>query len=154
MWQRYYLRWRLATREYLNPELLELMTPPDKTRYSAFAEPKLLSHLQEREADALIIAGSETDVCVIATVLGAVDLDYRVVVVRCAALPTKDMTCSCTSTARAFRNRSRQQKLTRLCRAEIEVRQEAFATAMNPPRGEIRSRACEQVGRSRAWPAK
>jgi nicotinamidase-related amidase len=34
-----------------------------------------------READGLIVTGSETDVCVLATVLGAVDLGYRVVVV-------------------------------------------------------------------------
>jgi nicotinamidase-related amidase len=46
----------------------------DKTRYSAFTEPTLLaSHLREREADALIVSGSETDVCVLATVLDAVD---------------------------------------------------------------------------------
>jgi nicotinamidase-related amidase len=34
------------------------------------------------EADGLIISGSETDVCVLATVLAAVDLGYRVIVVR------------------------------------------------------------------------
>src|SRR4029077_6314309 len=88
MGQRYYTRWRLATRECLNLDLLELMPPLaalcppatviDKTRYSGFAEPKLLAHLREREADALIISGSETDVCVLATVLSAVDLGYRV----------------------------------------------------------------------------
>jgi nicotinamidase-related amidase len=59
-----------ATRECLDLNLLELMrplaafSPPatviDKTRYSGFAEPKLLAHLREREADALIISGSET----------------------------------------------------------------------------------------------
>ena len=52
-----------------------------KTRYSGFAEPHLLAHLQQREADGLIITGSETDVCVLATVLDAVDLGYRVIVV-------------------------------------------------------------------------
>ena len=92
MWQWYYTRWRIATRECLDPELLELMPqlsalcPPasviDKTRYSGFAEPNLLTHLRERDADALIISGSETDVCVLATVLDAVDLDCRVIVVR------------------------------------------------------------------------
>jgi nicotinamidase-related amidase len=86
MWQRYYTRWRAATRECLDLDLLELMPPLatlcppatviDKTRYSGFAEPKLLAHLREREADALIISGSETDVCVLATVLSAVDLGY------------------------------------------------------------------------------
>ena len=69
MWQRYYRRWRDATRERLDLRLLELMpplaalSPPatviDKMRYSAFAEPEFLKHLRRREADALIVSGSE-----------------------------------------------------------------------------------------------
>jgi hypothetical protein len=35
---------------------------------------------RQREADALIVSGSETDVCVLATVLDAVDIDLRVIV--------------------------------------------------------------------------
>ena len=54
----------------------------EKTRYSAFAEPQLASHLHARGADGLIITGSETDVCVLARVLGAVDCGYRVILVR------------------------------------------------------------------------
>jgi nicotinamidase-related amidase len=100
MWQRYYARWRLATRECLDLSLLELMPPLaalcppaiviDKTRYSAFAEPTLLAHLREREAGALIVSGSETDVCVLATVLDAVDLGYRVILVRDAVCSSSD----------------------------------------------------------------
>jgi nicotinamidase-related amidase len=100
MWQRYYARWKDATRERLNPDLLELVPPLakvcppatiiDKTRYSAFAEPRLLAHLQSRGADGLVITGSETDVCVLATVLGAVDLGYRVVLVRDAVCSSSD----------------------------------------------------------------
>jgi nicotinamidase-related amidase len=92
MWQRYYTRWRNATREHLDPALLELLPPLaklcppatviDKTRYSAFVGSQLVEHLGVREADGLIVTGSETDVCVLATVLGAVDLGYRVIVVR------------------------------------------------------------------------
>ena len=72
MWRRYYTRWRLATRECLDLRLLELMPPLaalcppatviDKTRYSALAEPNLAEHLRQREADALIVSGSGTDV--------------------------------------------------------------------------------------------
>jgi nicotinamidase-related amidase len=62
----------------------------DKTRYSAFAEPQLLQHLRERGADGLIVTGSETDVCVLGTVLGAVDLGYRVIVVRDAICSSSD----------------------------------------------------------------
>ena len=51
MWQHYYTRWRAATRECLDLDLLELMPPLaacplatviDKTRYSGFAERKHL----------------------------------------------------------------------------------------------------------------
>ncbi|MGB6731379.1 MAG: isochorismatase family protein, partial [Xanthobacteraceae bacterium] len=43
-----------------------------------------------READGLIITGSETDVCVLATVLSAVDLGYRVILVRDALCSSSD----------------------------------------------------------------
>ena len=75
-WQRYYTRWRAATRERLDlkfagADAASALCPPatviDKTRYSGFAEPRLPAHRREREADALIISGSETDVCVLAT---------------------------------------------------------------------------------------
>jgi nicotinamidase-related amidase len=36
------------------------------------------------------VTGSETDVCVLATVLGAVDLGYRVIVVRDAVCSSSD----------------------------------------------------------------
>jgi nicotinamidase-related amidase len=100
MWQRYYARWRETTRERLDPRLLDLLPalaslcPPatviDKTRYSGFAEPRLLAHLQAREADGLIITGSETDVCVLATVLGAVDFGYRVILVQDGVCSSSD----------------------------------------------------------------
>jgi nicotinamidase-related amidase len=100
MWRRYYARWRVATREVLPLELLQLMPPLaalcppatiiDKTRYSAFAEPRLITHLRRREADTLIVSGSETDVCVLATVLDAVDIGYRVIVVRDAICSSSD----------------------------------------------------------------
>ena len=75
------------------PPLAALCPPAtviDKTRYSAFAEPKLIEHLRQREADALIVSGSETDVCVLATVLDAVDFGYRVIVVRDAVCSSSD----------------------------------------------------------------
>jgi nicotinamidase-related amidase len=100
MWQRYYTRWKAATREQLDPALLDLLPPLatlcppanviDKTRYSGFMERELFEHLRSREADGLIMTGSETDVCVLATVLGAVDLGYRVIVVRDAVCSSSD----------------------------------------------------------------
>jgi len=90
-WRQYYEKWRETTRERLDPRMLELMpplarlVPPatviDKPVYSAFAGRKLAEHLHDRGVDTLVVTGSETDVCVLATVLGAVDHGYRVVIV-------------------------------------------------------------------------
>ena len=46
--------------------------------------------LRAGEADGLIISGSETDVCVLATVLAAVDLGYRVILVNDAVCSSSD----------------------------------------------------------------
>lgn len=88
-WRPYYERWRVATRRELELGMLDLVpdlarhAPPamvfDKPVYSAFAGARLAAHLVEREADALIVSGAETDVCVLATVLGAIDHGFRVV---------------------------------------------------------------------------
>jgi nicotinamidase-related amidase len=92
MWQRYYERWRMTTREVMDPALLNLvdplakLVPPatviDKTRYSAFCLTSLHRILQQRQIDTIIFTGSETDVCVLSTVMDAVDLGYRSVIVR------------------------------------------------------------------------
>lgn len=99
-WQAFYQRWREVTRERLDPRLLELMpplaalVPPaavfDKPVYSAFCGRRLHRLLVGRGADTLIVSGGETDVCVLATVLGAVDLGWRVVVVRDAVCSVSD----------------------------------------------------------------
>jgi nicotinamidase-related amidase len=102
-WQRYYRRWHEMTLERIDPELLELVptlarwAPPakivDKRVYSPFVGRTLLSHLRECGADAIVITGAETDVCVLAAVLGAVDFGYRVVIrTRSAAPPTQPTT--------------------------------------------------------------
>ena len=101
-WQRYYRRWQDMTLERIEPELLGLVpslarwTPPativDKRVYSPFVERALLAHLRERRADALVITGAETDVCVLAAVLGAVDFGYRVVIASDAICSSTDAT--------------------------------------------------------------
>ncbi|MGE0752097.1 MAG: cysteine hydrolase family protein [Variibacter sp.] len=100
MWRRYYAKWTDTTRERVDLRFLELVpelarfSPPaavvDKTRYSAFSAPQLLPLLQEREADGLIITGSETDVCVLSTIMSAVDFGYRVILVRDAVCSSSD----------------------------------------------------------------
>jgi nicotinamidase-related amidase len=61
------------------------LTPPavvvDKPVYSPFLGWRLPAILRQRDADTLVVTGAETDVCVLATVLGAVDHGYRVVLV-------------------------------------------------------------------------
>jgi nicotinamidase-related amidase len=100
MWRTYYEKWRETTRERIDPGLLELLpplrrlVPPalviDKTRYSAFALSGLSQHLAGRGADTVIVTGSETDVCVLATVLGAVDRGLRTIVVTDAVCSSSD----------------------------------------------------------------
>jgi nicotinamidase-related amidase len=99
-WRLYYEHWRQTTREYLDLELLDLMpplarlVPPasviDKPVYSPFAGHKLLDLLRERRIDTLVVTGSETDMCVLATVLGAVDYGYRVVLISDALCSSSD----------------------------------------------------------------
>ena len=96
-WRDYYRRWRSMTRDRIDPRLLELveplrqLAPPakilDKMVYSAFSHPRLAPALRRRGIETLIVTGGETDVCVMATVIAAIDLGFRVV------LPT-DALCS------------------------------------------------------------
>ena len=101
-----------ALLELLPP--LSSLSPPatviDKTKFSGFAGPQLLlSHLQARGADGLVITGSETDVCVLGTVLGAVDVGYRVIIVRDAICSSSDQGHDALMEVyiRAFRSRSK-----------------------------------------------
>lgn len=99
-WGAFYQRWHNVTRDQIDPELLRLveplggLVPParvfDKTTYSAFVDGRLHRHLQGRQIDTLIVSGAETEVCVLATVLAAVDLGYRVILVMDAICSSSD----------------------------------------------------------------
>jgi nicotinamidase-related amidase len=101
-WRRFYDRWSELTLDRIDPRWLELvprlrqLVPPasviDKRLYSPFGEPALPQLLQQRQADALVITGAETDVCVLAAVLDAVDQGYRVVLARDAICSSSDET--------------------------------------------------------------
>lgn len=116
-WRRYYERWRELTLERIDPPLIELvaplaaLTPPaaviDKRVYSPFSEPQLPALLRQRGIDSLVITGAETDVCVLAAVLGAVDLGYRVVLATDALCSSSDATHDALMTL--YRNRFGQQ---------------------------------------------
>ncbi|MCP3373618.1 cysteine hydrolase family protein [Bradyrhizobium cajani] len=100
-WQSYFHRWREATRRHLPPSGLELVpalgrfAPPatviDKPAYSAFSNSALAGLLVQKNIGTIVITGAETDVCVLSTVLGAVDLGFRVVLVEDALCSSSDV---------------------------------------------------------------
>jgi nicotinamidase-related amidase len=100
MWKKYYERWASMTVEKLGADMLELVpalarfTPPasviDKHVYAPWLETDLHQRLRKQGIDTLIISGGETDVCVLATVLGAVDLGYRVILATDALCSSSD----------------------------------------------------------------
>jgi len=100
-WRSYFRRWSQATRRQLPPSALELVpalskfVPPsaviDKPAYSAFSNPVLASLLVDKKIGTVVISGAETDVCVLSTVLSAVDLGFRVVIVEDALCSSSDV---------------------------------------------------------------
>lgn len=90
-WRRYWERWPSMTLEALGESLVELavplqrFVPPgrllNKRVYSPWMGADLDAALRRSHVDTLVVTGAETDVCVLATVLGAIDLGYRTVVV-------------------------------------------------------------------------
>jgi nicotinamidase-related amidase len=97
MWSTYYEKWWMMTRKNLDPALIDLVpslrgqVPParifDKMTYSPWVSGELHSVLVNEGVDTVVLTGGETDVCVLAAALGAIDLGYRVVVL-------KDAVCS------------------------------------------------------------
>jgi nicotinamidase-related amidase len=101
-WASYYRRWAEVTLANIDAGLVELMpslarfVPPakvlDKQVYSPWTEGRLDAMLAGSATDTLIITGGETDVCVLATVLGAIDRGFRTVLVTDAICGSADQT--------------------------------------------------------------
>jgi nicotinamidase-related amidase len=101
-WARYYSRWANVTLERIDRSLVELVpvlarfAPPatllDKRVYSPWTEGHLDTLLDGTEVDSLVVTGGETDVCVLATVLGAIDRGFRVILVTDAICSSADAT--------------------------------------------------------------
>jgi nicotinamidase-related amidase len=69
----------------LLPELIEFIPPArivDRKVFSAFASSDLRTLLAQESTDTLVITGLETDVCVLVTVMAAIDLGYRVILIK------------------------------------------------------------------------
>ena len=102
MWARYYRRWADVTLAHMDPALVDVIpslaafAPParmlDKRMYSPWTEGALDALLNGSGINTLVITGGETEICVLATVLGAVDRGYRVIVVTDAVCSSADQT--------------------------------------------------------------
>ena len=99
-WRDYWRRWSSMTLEAMGPSMVDLagplqrFAPPgrliDKRVYSPWLGTGLDAELRAHGIDTLVVTGAETDVCVLAAVLGAIDLGYRVVVVTDAVCSSAD----------------------------------------------------------------
>ena len=102
MWRHYYERWGSMTIDQLGPEMIDLIpdlakyVPPartyDKHVYSPWTGSDLHRQLRSAGIETVIITGGETDVCVLATMLGAIDWGFRVILVTNALCSSADET--------------------------------------------------------------
>ncbi len=101
-WKAYYQKWDQMTLNRLPRELVDLLpalarfAPParvfDKWTYSPWVDGRLHQLLVQDGVDTVIVTGGETDVCVLATVVGAIDLGYRLLIPHDAVCSGADST--------------------------------------------------------------
>jgi nicotinamidase-related amidase len=125
MWRHYYERWSRMTIEELGPEMIDIVPelavfiPParifDKYVYSPWIGSDLHQRLRCGGIDSVVISGGETDVCVLSTMLGAVDWGFRVVLATDALCSSADETHD--AMMKIYKNRFGEQVET----ASVEV---------------------------------
>ena len=89
-WRDYYRRWSMLTTEAIDPAIQDLVAPlkelaspgsiVEKQGYSVFSAAGFSERLAAEGVDTLIFSGVETDVCVLASVLDAIDEGFDVAV--------------------------------------------------------------------------
>lgn len=89
-WKTYYRRWSAIMNRAPGSGLLDLVAPlaaladagstVEKYTYSVFGAPGFTERLRAEDIDTLVFSGVETDVCVYASVLDAIDHGFRVVI--------------------------------------------------------------------------
>jgi nicotinamidase-related amidase len=99
-WKRYYEKWQEMTLAHVDKTLVDLVpelaryVPParvfDKRVYSPWFSGELTSTLHNANIGSLVVSGGETDVCVLATVMGGVDLSYRMILATDAVCSSSD----------------------------------------------------------------
>ena len=102
MWQHYYRRWSSMTIDEIGPEMINLVpelsafVPPakiiDKFVYSPWTCTTLHTELRSAGIDTIVVSGGETDVCVLSTMLGAIDWGFRLILVTDALCSSADET--------------------------------------------------------------
>ncbi|MEA2781865.1 MAG: hypothetical protein QOK29_3409 [Rhodospirillaceae bacterium] len=90
VWQSYYRGYPQVTLDRISPALFDLIEPLaglapktaqiDKKGFSSFSAPDFATALDRLGAGTLVLTGVETDVCVFATALEAVERGHRVVI--------------------------------------------------------------------------
>lgn len=101
-WHRYYKDWANLTQAQADTRLLDIASPLarfvppamvfDKPVYSAFAGRRLNELLSRRQVSTLIVSGAETDLCVLASVIGAIDHGHRLILAADAICSSHDHT--------------------------------------------------------------
>lgn len=101
-WRGYWQRYAALTLDRIDRDLirlvpeLEALVPPglviDKRLYSPWIGTRLAGAISSRAVDTLVITGAETEVCVLAAVMGGIDLGYRIVIVTDAICSSADPT--------------------------------------------------------------
>ena len=99
-WRRYYQRWAQFTLDKIDHELVNLVpelnrfAPParvlDKHVYSPWLGTTLDADLRRAGITTVVVSGAETEVCVLAAVMGAIDLGYRVIIATDAICSSAD----------------------------------------------------------------
>ncbi len=97
-WQRYYRRWVNVTLDKIDPATVDVLPElrpwvkrvGDKTGYSAMAIPELRKAALDSQC--VILTGVETDVCVLATAMEAMEAGLRVILA-VDALTSSSQTC-------------------------------------------------------------
>ncbi|MCL7999801.1 cysteine hydrolase [Brucella sp. 21LCYQ03] len=102
VWQDYYKHWDMMTLARLPRDLVDVLPPLqrhipparvfDKLTYSPWTDGRLDALLKRERVLSVVMSGGETDVCVLAAVLGAIDLGYHVTVLSDAICSGTDET--------------------------------------------------------------